>query len=175
MPDATAAPGIGTLLTHGDAHLATTSAVAPPIFQSATFRAGTADEARDVAAASRPPGFYTRYGNHTHAHAEAIIAALEGAEAALLLASGMGAISTTVLALVAAGDHVILQDNHYASTTALGRDLLPRFGVEVTAVDQRDPEAFARAMRPNTRLLVLESPSNPLLRLTDLAAVTALA
>ena len=170
-----AAPGVGTLLTHADAHLATTAAVSPPIFQTATWRARSVDEAREVAAATRPPGFYTRYGSRTSAHAEAVIAALEGAEAAMLTASGMGAISTTVLALVSAGDHVILQENHYASVTALGRDVLARFGVAVTTVDQREPEAFARALRPTTRLIVLETPSNPLLRLTDLRAVAAIA
>jgi methionine-gamma-lyase len=164
--------GVSTLLTHGDAHVRATSAIAPPIFQTATFRAPDADAFLAAATAAHPPAFYTRYGNQTHAHAEAIIAALEGAEAALLLGSGMGAISTTVLSLVGAGDHVVLQENHYAGTTALGRDLLPRFGVAVTTVDQRDTDAFARAFRPTTRLVVLESPSNPLLRLTDLRAVT---
>ena len=166
-------PGVSTILTHGDAPARGSSAVAAPIFQTATFRARDGEELLALATAAHPAAFYTRYGNPTHAHAEAILAALEGAVAALLLASGMGAISTTVLALVGAGDHVVLQENHYAGTTALGRDLLPRFGVEVTTVDQRDADAFARALRPNTRLVVLESPSNPLLRLTDLRAVAA--
>jgi cystathionine beta-lyase/cystathionine gamma-synthase len=167
--------GLDTLLIHADEAVAETPALAPPIYQTATFRGRSADEFLDMAATPRHHGFYTRYGNRTHAHAEAVIAALEGAEAAMLTASGMGAISTTVLSFVGAGDHVILQESHYAGTTALGRDLLPRWGVEVTFVDQRSVGAFEGAMRANTRLVVLESPSNPLLRLTDLRAVAALA
>src|SRR5689334_12507843 len=98
------AAGVSTLLVHGDAHVRATSAISPPIFQTATFRAPDADAFLAAATATHPPAFYTRYGNRTHAHAEAIVAALEGAEAALLLGSGMGAISTTVLSLVGAGD-----------------------------------------------------------------------
>ena len=175
LPRPAAPLGVSTLLVHGDAGVAATSALTPPIVQSATFRARDAEAFLAQATAAHPTEFYSRYGNPTHAHAEALVAALEGAEAALLLGSGMGAISTTVLTLVGAGDHVVLQDGHYGGTTALGRDLLPRFGVAVTTVDQRDPDAFARALRPTTRLVMLESPSNPLLRLTDLRAVADVA
>jgi cystathionine beta-lyase/cystathionine gamma-synthase len=133
------------------------------------------DDFHAMASEPRHHRFYTRYGNQTHAHAEALIASLEGSEAALLSASGMGAISTTVLTFVGRGDHVIVQQNHYAGTTALARDFLSKWGVEVTVVDQRSVAAFEAALRANTRLIMLESPSNPLLRLTDLSAVAALA
>jgi cystathionine beta-lyase/cystathionine gamma-synthase len=104
-----------------------------------------------------------------------VMAALEGAEAALMTASGMGAISTTVLTLVGQGDHVVAQQNHYAGTTSLLRDLLPRFGVEVTFVDQTEVAEFEKAIRPNTKLIVVESPSNPLMRLTDMRAIAEIA
>jgi cystathionine gamma-lyase len=164
-----------TQLIHADHAVAESSALAPPIHQTATYRGESAEEFEAMATEPRHHRFYTRYGNQTHAHAEAVIASLEGAEAAMLAASGMGAISTTVLTFVGQGDHVIVQENHYAGTTALARDLLPRWGVAVSVVDQRSPAAFEAALRPNTRLIVVESPSNPLLRLTDLRAVADLA
>lgn len=175
MADATRQLAPDTLLVHADREVGETSSVVPPIYQTATFRGRGADEFHAMATEPRHHRFYSRYGNQTHAHAEAVIAALEGAEDALLTGSGMGAISTSVLTFVRAGDHVVLQQNHYPGTTSLARDLLPRWGVESTAVDQRSPEAFERALRPNTRLIILESPSNPLLRLTDLRAVAAVA
>jgi methionine-gamma-lyase len=87
----------------------------------------------------------------------------------------MGAISTTLLALLKAGDHVVAQTAHYMGTAKLLAELLPGFGVEVTLVDQRAPENFTRALKTNTRLIVTETPSNPTLALTDLAAVAELA
>jgi cystathionine beta-lyase/cystathionine gamma-synthase len=123
----------------------------------------------------RPAEFYTRYGNPTHKQAEATIAALEGGEAALVTGSGMGAIFAAVMSQLQSGDHVVAQHNHYAGTTRLFRDLLPRWGVERTFVDQASPEEFAAALRPNTKLVYVESPSNPLMHLTDLRAVAELA
>src|SRR3546814_10876689 len=93
----------------------------------------------------------------------------------MLMASGMGAISTTVLALVSRGDHVITQRRHYMSTSKLFEEVLPKFGVETTVVDQTDIAEFAAAIRPETRLIMVETPVNPTLSLTDLAAVAALA
>jgi methionine-gamma-lyase len=114
---------------------------------------------------------YTRDGNPTFTRVDKIIAELEGAEAALLTASGMGAISAAVLTLISAGDHVIAQKSHYMGTSQLLSTFLPRFGVDVTLVDQAKPAAFAEAVRPNTKLILIETPSNPLLTLTDLQAV----
>jgi cystathionine beta-lyase/cystathionine gamma-synthase len=166
---------VTTRLIHADRASGESSALAPPIHQTATYRGESAEEFEAMATEPRHHRFYTRYGNQTHAHAEAVIASLEGAEAAMLAASGMGAISTTVLTFVGQGDHVIVQENHYAGTSALARDLLPKWGVEVSVVDQRRPAAFEAAIRPTTRLIMVESPSNPLLRLTDLRAVAEIA
>lgn len=164
-----------TAVLHGDAAWATDASVTAPIHYSATFRADSAEAFADMANASRPANFYTRYGNPLHKRVEAILADLEGSETALLTGSGMGAISTTVLALVSRGDHVIAQQRHYMSTSKLFEEVLPRFGVEVSIVDQTDIAALRSAIRPETRLIMLESPVNPTLSLTDLAAVAALA
>src|SRR3546814_310862 len=164
-----------TTVLHGDSGLTADSAVVPPIHYSATFRADDAAQFAEMANTPRHPAFYTRYGNPVHKRVEAILAELEGTETALLMASGMGAISTTILALVSRGDHVIAQRRHYMSTSKLFEEVLPRFGVESTIVDQTDLNALAAAIRPETRLIMLETPVNPTLSLTDLEAVAKLA
>ncbi len=164
-----------TLVIHGDAGVDDDGSIAPAIYATSTYRARSAQEFAAMASAPRHPRYYTRYGNPTHARCEQLIARMENAEAALLLASGMGAMSAAVLSQVTRGDHVVAQTSHYMGTTRLLADLLPRFGVATTLVDQTDSETFARALRPETKLVVVETPSNPTLALTDLAAVAALA
>ncbi len=168
-----------TRVLHGDSHLSRRESdhksVVPPIYYSATFAAADAAEFADMANTPRHAAYYTRYGNPVHERVAAIVAALEHTETALVTASGMSAISTSVLALLKAGDHVIAQSRHYMSTTKLFDEVLPRFGVEATLVEQGDMEAFARAIKPNTRLIMVETPANPTLTITDLAAVAALA
>lgn len=149
--------------------------IAPVLHQTSTFRA--CDDASFITMASTPrhSTYYTRDGNPTVAQVEELIAMLEGAEACLLTASGMGAMSTAVLALTRQGDHVVAQRSHYMGTTQLMSEVLPRFGVEVTVVDQTDPDALEKAVSPNTRLIVIETPANPLLTLTDLVHVSSIA
>lgn len=163
------------IVLHGDAGLDDDTSVAPPVYPSATYKAGDAAAFREMAQTNRHARFYARYGSPTHARVEAIVAQLEGAPAAIALASGMAAMSTAVLALVRAGDHVVAQRSHYMGTSQLAGEMLPRLGVATTIVDQHDVAAFERALTPATRLVLLESPSNPLLQLTDLAAVAAAA
>ncbi|MGH9901748.1 MAG: trans-sulfuration enzyme family protein, partial [Pyrinomonadaceae bacterium] len=129
----------------------------------------------DIATADRTTEFYTRYGNPTHRQVEATVAALEGGEAALVTGSGMGAIFLSALTLLESGDHVVAQTDLYAGARALLRDVVPRWGVATTFVDQTNVDDFAAALRPDTKLIYLESPSNPLMRLTDLRAVVDLA
>ncbi|GGX77341.1 trans-sulfuration enzyme family protein [Vogesella alkaliphila] len=164
-----------TMVIHADADLSSEKGVAPAIHYSAVFKAE--DSAEFIAMSSEPqhPRNYTRYGNPVHERVKTVMAQLEGTETALVTASGMGAIATTVLALVKAGDHVIGQRRHYMSSSKLLDDMLPRFGIEVTLVEQEDAAAFEAAIRPNTRLILLESPVNPVLMLTDIAAVTRVA
>jgi methionine-gamma-lyase len=168
-------PGASTAVIHADRHLQPGRAVAPPIHQTATFWAENAEEFARVTVAPRCANFYTRYGNPNHAQVAAVVAELEGTEAAMVTASGMAAVTTAVLALASAGDHVIGQKSTYGGTASVLLNLLPRFGIETTLVDQTDPEAFAAAITARTRLVLVESPSNPLLQITDLRAVADIA
>src|SRR6266849_2759438 len=166
---------IETLLIHIDRELNPSSAVAPPIYQTSTFRAGSAQEFVDRSGQARNPEYYTRFGNPTLAQVERVLAMLEGAEAAVVTSSGMAAATAAVLTFVERGSHVVAQANHYGGTTTLLRDLLPKFGVETTWVDQRDASAFEKAMRPATKVVLVETPSNPVMHLTDMAAVARIA
>lgn len=164
-----------TIATHADAEVEDVTNIAPSIHPTTTFYAHDATEFAEMANEPRHPRYYTRYGNPTHQRVEAIIAQLEGAEAALVTGSGMGAITTVMLALVSSGDHIVAQNNHYMGTTKLLTELLSRLGVTVTLVDQTDPAAFGEAIQANTRLIMVESPVNPLLHVTDLKEVIEMA
>jgi methionine-gamma-lyase len=167
--------GNSTIAVHADDDVHPSRAVAPPIYQTATFGADDAEQFARAAVEPRGQDFYTRFGNPNHAQVAAVVAELEHTEAAMVTASGMAALTTAVLTLVSAGDHVIGQKSTYGGTGSILLNLLPRFGVSTTQVDQTDPAAFARALTPQTRLILVESPSNPLLEITDLRAVADLA
>jgi methionine-gamma-lyase len=106
---------------------------------------------------------------------EAKIAALQGTEACLCTASGMAAATAIFLTFLSAGDHVLVSDVSYAGVAELARDTLPRLGIAVDTVNMSDLDAVTAALRSNTRLIHTESPVNPILRLTDLAAISELA
>jgi cystathionine beta-lyase/cystathionine gamma-synthase len=146
--------------------------VTTPIYQTSTFEVTDNDE---QSRATSTDMFYTRYGNPTHTVAENAIAELEGMDAALLFSSGMNAITTAVLSLLKSGDHVVAQRDIYGGATKFFSQWLPKLGVETTFVDTTEYDQHARAIRPNTKLLYLESPTNPTLRVVDLRKVTALA
>ncbi|HEX3559269.1 MAG TPA: aminotransferase class I/II-fold pyridoxal phosphate-dependent enzyme [Pyrinomonadaceae bacterium] len=167
--------GVQTRAIHAGKGENRTHAVTPPIWQTTTFSADSSEHFAEIATATRPAEFYTRYGNPTHKEVEATIVSLEGGEAALLTSSGMGAIFTALLSTLRQGDHVVAQTSHYAGTTTLLAEVPQRFGVEVTLVDQTRPEAFAEAIRSNTRVIYAESPTNPLMQITDLRAVAEMA
>ncbi len=168
-------PGKSTITVHADREVHPSRAVAPPIFQTAAFSAEDGETFARGAVEPRGKDFYTRFGNPNHAQVAAVVAELENTEAAMVTASGMAALTTAVLALVSAGDHVIGQRSTYGGTASVLLNLLPRLGVTTTLVDQTDPEAFAKALTPRTRLILVETPSNPLLQITDLRAVAELA
>jgi methionine-gamma-lyase len=152
-----------------------TSAISPPIWQTTTFSAETAEEFAEIAIATKPAEFYTRYGNPNHKMVEETLAALEGGEAALVASSGMGAIFAGIAGNLQSGDHVVAQLIHYAGATTLLKEFLPRWGIEVTFVDQTRKSDFADAIRPQTKLIYVETPVNPLMQITDLRAVVELA
>lgn len=168
------AQGAQTKCVHAPREFNRTSAIGPPIWQTSTFLAESSEHFAALAKSVRPSEYYSRYGNPNHKQVEAVMATLEGGEAALVTASGMGAICTSVMSLLDRGDHVVAQRNLYAGTAALLEDVLPRWGIECTFVDQTNAEQWAEALRPNTKLIYAETPANPLMRLTDLEAVAAL-
>jgi methionine-gamma-lyase len=152
-----------------------TSAISPPIWQTTTFGAETAEDFAEIAVATKPAEFYTRNGNPNHAMVEATLAALEGGEAAQVFSSGMGAIFAAMGCLLETGDHVVAQRNHYAGATTLMKEFLPRWGIEIAYVDQTDNAEFAAAVRSTTKLIYVETPVNPLMQITDLRFVVGLA
>jgi cystathionine beta-lyase/cystathionine gamma-synthase len=145
---------------------------ATPIYQTSTFEVTDNDEQLRVTGSD---SYYTRYGNPTNSVAEKTVAELEGTDGALTFSSGMGAITTTIMALLKAGDHIVAQRDIYGGTHKFLSQWLPKLGVETTFVDTTDYEQHARAIRPNTKMLYLESPTNPTLRVVDLKKAAAVA
>jgi cystathionine beta-lyase/cystathionine gamma-synthase len=174
-PDRARAHHPDTLLIHADSMLHEGSSLTPAIPWSATFIAQDTDAFARMASEPMHPRYYTRYGNPLHDRVARIVADLEGAASGLVTASGMGAITATVLGSVRAGERIVAQRNHYMGTTRLLGEVLARFGVEVEFVDQTDTDAFVRALARPAALVMLESPTNPNCSLTDLEAVAALA
>jgi len=146
--------------------------VATPIYQTSTFEVTDNDEQERVTTTDR---YYTRWGNPTNTVAEQTVAEIEGVDAARTFASGMGAITTTILALLKAGDHIVAQRDIYGGVTKFFSQWLPKMGIETTLVETNDFEQHAQAIRPNTRLLYLESPTNPSLRVVYIKKAAALA
>src|SRR5690606_9723538 len=157
-----------TSLIHEGEQFNTTKSVVTPIFQTSTYLADDIEAFAAAAAATKSPEFYHRHGNPNNSQAAALIAKLEKKEDALVLATGMAAISTAILAVVKSGDHIIAQHAHYAASLTFMRDFLLQYGVEITQVDQTDNDAFKNAIQPNTKLIFVETPSNPNLDITDL-------
>jgi methionine-gamma-lyase len=121
------------------------------------------------------PFLYARWSNPTVHMLEQKIAALQGTEDCLCTASGMAAAAAIMLTFLSQGDHVVISDVSYAGVAELARETLPRYGVEVTPVDMSNLDAVAAAIRPTTKLVHIETPVNPIMRLTDIAAVAKLA
>jgi cystathionine beta-lyase/cystathionine gamma-synthase len=143
-----------------------------PIYQTSTFEVTDNDEQLRVTGSD---SYYTRYGNPTNSVAERTVAALEGVDAALTFSSGMGAITTTIMALLKGGDHIVAQRDIYGGTHKFLSQWLPKFGVETTFVDTTDYQQHEQAIRPNTKLLYVESPTNPSIRVVDLQRIASLA
>jgi cystathionine beta-lyase/cystathionine gamma-synthase len=160
---------IETRLIHaGEIRPRIQGAVVMPIFQSANFEDPLGDDYHSVR--------YIRLNNtpnHQVLHAK--LAALEGAETALVTSSGMAAISTSLLTLLRTGDHILMQDGVYGGTHELARTDLPGFGIEVDFIDAGDPGSWKAKLRPNTKAIYVESMTNPLLAVGDIKAVPTFA
>jgi methionine-gamma-lyase len=171
----TRAPGFSTLSVHaGEAHGGPAPLEAPLVLSSA-FALGSAEQAAAAFRGETAAYVYGRWGNPSVEQLETKIAELEGAEDAVATASGMAAVTGALLASLRAGDHVVAPLAFYGESSRLLRERLPAFGIETTFVDATDVDAYRRAIRPETRLLYAESPANPTLQVTDLAALAALA
>ncbi len=152
-----------------------TGALETGITVATTFAFATAEEGASVFAGEKEGFAYTRFGNPTVAVLERKVADLEGAEAGQATASGMAAVMAATLAFLHAGDHIVACDGVYGGTYDLFAHRYPQLGIETTFVDGADPGAFERALRDNTRLIYIETPGNPTLKLVDIAAVARIA
>jgi methionine-gamma-lyase len=152
-----------------------TGAVSTPIYQSSTFAFRNADEGAARFLGTDPGFKYTRLGNPTVAALEACVADLEGGVGALAAATGMAAVNAVYLALLGSGAHVVGTDALYGPSRLVLENEYSRYGVAATFVDSTDVARVAAAMRPETRLVYVESPSNPTLAITDLAACAGIA
>ena len=150
-------------------------ASAPNICMSSTF---IVDEPVSFSANNLQPDsplIYTRWANPTVAQLEAKLAALEHAESCVAFSSGMAASTAILLGLLSKGDHLVISNTNYPGTAEVARDTLPRFGIDATPVDTSSLEDLEAALQPETRIIWVESPSNPLLRISDISAIAEIA
>ncbi len=172
---------LSTRVVHaGEKRIKPYHAITTPVVQTSTF---TFEDTRDLVDYMDAKIWgdqtgreeYGRYGNPTISAAEAKLANLDGGEAACLFSSGMAAVTTTLLSLLSAGSHVVLTDDCYRRTRQFVTKFLARYGVEATQVPMGDYEALEAAIRPNTKVILSESPTNPYLRVLDLEKLVAIA
>ena len=165
-----------TLIIHaGQEHDPAYGALATPIYQTSTFCFDTVEEGA-AKFAKQIPGYhpvYSRSGNPTTRAFELKCAAMEGGEDAVATASGMGAVGSVMLAFLKTGDHIIFDDSVYGGTNFVAESNLPPLGIEVSRVDTANIEALKAAIRPNTKIVYFETPNNPMIKVTDVAAVKA--
>ena len=167
--------GLGTTAIHAGTLKNLYGTLAMPIYQTSTFIFDSAEQGGRRFALEEAGYIYTRLGNPTTTVLENKIAALEEGETAVATSSGMGAISSTLWTVLKAGDHVVTDKTLYGCTFALMCHGLTRFGIEVTFVDTSNLDEVKNAMKENTRVIYLETPANPNLKIVDLEALSKLA
>ena len=167
--------GLGTTAIHAGTLKNLYGTLAMPIYQTSTFIFDSAEQGGRRFALEEAGYIYTRLGNPTTTVLENKIAALEEGEAAVATSSGMGAISSTLWTVLKAGDHVVTDKTLYGCTFALMCHGLTRFGIDVTFVDTSNLDEVKNAMKENTRVVYLETPANPNLKIVDLEALSKLA
>jgi methionine-gamma-lyase len=168
--------GFGTNAVHAGQHPdPVTGAVSVPIYASSTFVFQNAEQGAARFQGKEPGYIYSRLGNPTVRALEESIATLEGGEDCRVTASGMAAISTAAMAVCKSGDHIIAGDALYGGTHKVFTDILKGYGVGCTLVDTSNLAAVEKAIKPNTKLLYIETPSNPMMTLTDMKAVAKIA
>ena len=167
--------GLGTTAIHAGTLKNLYGTLAMPIYQTSTFIFDSAEQGGRRFALEEAGYIYTRLGNPTTTVLENKIAVLEEGEAGVAMSSGMGAISSTLWTVLKAGDHIVTDKTLYGCTFALMNHGLTRFGVEVTFVDTSNLEEVKNAMKKNTRVVYLETPANPNLKIVDLEALSKIA
>jgi cystathionine gamma-synthase len=167
--------GPSTLAVHGgETRPKPTHSLTTPIVQTATYTWANSQEVKDYFDGKIDRIDYGRYGNPTQRTAEEKLAVLDGAADCLLFASGMAAMTTALFAMLSRGTHVVVTDDSYRRTRQFLNSTLSRFGIEVSTVPAGDYEALEDAIKPTTRLLVSESPTNPYNRILDLERFAAI-
>lgn len=166
---------IESKLVHAGIRKDVFGSVVPPIYQTSTFAFESAQQGADRFAGTTDGFIYTRLGNPTIRALEDCVASLEEGAGGVATASGMGAVSTAYLALLEGGDHVVSTASVYGPSRTLMEKHLSKFGITSSYVDTSDLEAVRRAVRPQTRMIYVETPSNPMMQITDIEAVAALA
>lgn len=169
------AMGFATRAIHGGHAENAAGALVTPIYQASTFIFESAEQGGRRFALEEGGYIYTRLGNPNTTQFEEKLALLEGAEAAMATASGMGAITSAFWTALQAGDHIIAADTLYGCTFAYLNHGLSRYGIDVTFLDVRDLENVRQALRPNTKVVYLESPANPTMDIADIEAISELA
>jgi methionine-gamma-lyase len=164
-----------TQTIHGGYHKNEHGALVSPIYQTSTFMFDTAEQGGRRFAGEEQGYIYTRLGNPSNTAVEEKLALLEGAQAAMSMASGMGAVSSAIWSAVQAGDHIIAAKTLYGCTYAFLSHGVTKFGVEVTFVDTTNPQNVKDAMKSNTKVVYLETPANPTLDIADITAISAIA
>ena len=168
-----------TLAVHaGESADPTTGALRLPLHMATTFKLpkfGVKLFDALMMDSNRPPFAYTRWGNPTLRALEERLSALEEAQAGVVTASGMAAVSALVFTLLSSGDHLIASEVCYAGSVELFGLHLPRFGIEVSLVDSSDLDQVRAALRPNTKMIYVETPANPILRISDISALAGIA
>ena len=167
--------GFATRAVHVGAEKNQHGTLASPIYQTSTFVFENAEQGGRRFALEEGGYIYTRLGNPTLTTVEEKVASLEGAEACMSASSGMGAITSAVWVCVEQGDHIVAGKTLYGCTYAFFEHGLKRYGVDVTFVDMRDPENVRKAMRPNTKLVYVETPANPNMYIADIEAIAKIA
>jgi O-succinylhomoserine sulfhydrylase len=166
-----------TQVVHGGTQRSQFKETSEAIFMNSGYSYPSSQYAEDLFLnkINKPAHNYSRFANPTMDMFQDRMALLEGAEAARAFATGMSAVTNAVMSQVRAGDHIVAARALFGGCRYVVEDLMPRFGVTSTLVDGRDPENFARAMRENTKVIFIETPTNPTLELVDIAAVAKIA
>ncbi|MEQ1642899.1 MAG: PLP-dependent aspartate aminotransferase family protein [Pyrinomonadaceae bacterium] len=159
----------------GDEHSSHFGALSVPIYPASTFAFSDADEGAAIHNEEKDGYYYGRLGNPTQRALEAAVSELENGEQALALASGMAALSAAVFTLVKVGEHIVAPQSMYSTAINFFHHIGDRFGIETTFVDATDAENYRAAIQPNTRIFWIETPTNPLVLITDIESVVRIA